>query len=808
MSLVVFMPIMLAFFSILCLFYMYGVMDNIDARHHYWTGLPVFQWLWITLFVFPALAGLLLLWKGTLRVGFVLMVAPALLCIPLGSVSPPKPSLAPEKRPINIGMNYNSNRLPDGTDVYCNGVHLGQTPLMITVAELLEKVKPQTPPPPQKWFDTKPYKLYSWFPWDGFIRERQEQYGTFSKENFETFTSSCQYWWRFEFQGAELCFYNAGYNQIGLFDRILKYTELLGQDCFAPSIIPHVDLLLNVYPNLTDAEKQLWAQHVLKHFDLLQAWMFKRMPKEAKQAVARLHYKLSDRPTAAECRAALEQLARENEKNEKVGYRCYSRGHDWLNHFGDTEVDNGTAKAAILGPIAIGLMGEAAAEPLVELIRKYRYNEEKISPILFAAGIQNGPVPFDELVRYFAVAQTDAGAVWKNQNEKVVPLFQTQYHWKTMNDLLSIGDASSRESFWALRIGEACLYYNPLTEPFLRRQMETEFPKMQDRNLVLKTIGNYVRPRWRLKELEDKEIDREELLQWVKSVLGPGNREMFIDKTLSQLRRDEASYPALKGQIGRLYNVANQEKLAFLTFERVADWLKANPESNVVDFFADNYNNDTARREAIFFVQTLFFKEFFNDPDESAKMLQSIWADPDTKRIVLAALERQFMEELRIQQAWNRRQMDEARQNRRFREEANLADETSVARMRIPGVYGIYDSFSNQSVSLQFSAALYPIFQELSELDQEELCINIARELASQDSSAVLEQLQTWSESENPRLKRAAGETLQGALLREKIRSESKALFLDLATGKIRPDDLLPEPSEWVWQDGAYRNEK
>jgi len=803
MSLVVFMPIMLALFSILYLCYMNGMMKEYP-HHHYWSGLSIFQWMWITMVIFPVLAGLLLLWKGTLRVGFVLMVAPALLCIPVGSVSPPKASLAPEKRAINIAISYYQDRRPpDGTDVYCNGVHLGQTPLKMTVAEFLDKVKPWTTPPPQKWFDTKPCKLYSWFPWDGFIRERREQYSALSNDDFEKFTSTCQYWWRFEFQGAELCFYNTWYRETGSFDKIMEYEELDYQERFAPSIIPHVDLLLNVYPHLTDAEKQLWTEHVLKHFDLLQMWMFKQMPKEAKQAVARLHYKLSDKPTASECRAALEQLAQENADMRGSGYRMV---WDYPYHFGHTEGPNNVTKTTMLGPVAMSMMGEAAAEPLAELIRKYRYDEKKISPILYAAGIQTGPGPFDELVRYFAVAHTNANAVWKNQNEKVLPLFQTHYRWATMADLFTMADVYNREEAWATRIVEAFLYYNPLTEPFLRSQMEAEFPKMQNRSLVMQTIGQYVRHRWRLKELEGKEIDREELIQWVKSVLGPGNHEASLDKTLSQARQSDANYPALKGRIGLLFNVTDQEKLAFLTFERVADWLKANPENNVIDFFAHNYNNDTARREAVFFVQTLLFKEFFSDPDESAKMLQNAWADPGTKRIVLAALERQFVEELSLQEGWNRRQQEENRRRNRYY--APPAEDTSATRFRIPGVYGIHEGLTDQQGSLRFSAALYPIFEALSDTEQEELCIRIARELAAQDSPEVLELLQKWSESDNPRVKRAASETLQGALLRERIRSESKALFLDLAAGKIRPDDLLPEPPKWVWREGEYKNEK
>ena len=805
MSLVVYSPIMLALFSLLYMMFFMVPLEHQShyQSHYFWCGLSIEQWSWIALGVCPVLAGLLLLWKGTLRIGFVLMVTPALLCLPVSSLFPPKGSLAPEKRIITIDKDhYNFRGAPEGTDVYCNGVLLGQTPLKIAVGELTQKVEPWTTPPPQKWLDVKPRKFYSWFPWDGFLRERWDAH---VDHNVEWNIPKCRYWWRLEFQGAELCCCDTGYNAVGSYDEIVEYGTLTYRTLLAPSVIPHADLLLDVYPRLDEADKKLWAEYVLERFGLLWPRMFHRMTPEAKEAVACLYYGLSDSPTASECRAALEKIAEENKE-----HHSFSTSFHISDKFGFGKSFNSTgfSKTALLGPIAMRRMGGAAVGPMVQLLRAYRYDPgDKTVPILFAAQTQNDPELFDELVRLYAVTGTSSLAVWGNRNENVVPLFETQFYHGTLANLFPqmFFGRLSREDVWMMKMIETCAYYNPLIEPFLRGQIEQKISKANnDRYVIYHVLQRYVQSR-----LQFTDIDREELLQWARSVSGDDT-----DVAVFRARQNEVNYPHLKGELWRLFRQNSADRaeqvkwMQIVTYERITEWLKNYPGKNVIDFFATAIDNDTARANAILLVQSLFFKEFFNDPAESAKTLQDAWADPEMKRIVLAALSRQFVEDLRIQLDWNRRQMEELQRTGAYREQpTNIAAETGAVRVRIPGIYGTYDDFDEnrmKEMPLQYSTALYTIFQELSEVDQEELCIRIAREISSQDSPEVLQLLQKWSESDNPRLKQAASETLQGAQLREKIRAESRSLFLDLATGKIQPDDLLPVVPTWIWEDGKY----
>ena len=793
MSLVVYLPILLTLFVFN---YLIGSTERPELQYEFVWGISCYHWKIIVMVIIPILAGLLLLWRGTIRFSLILMLAPAFLTIPVGSVVLHKVYLAPEKRVISFNL---SASIPTGTEVYCNGVMIGQTPFDITVEELLQKVEPWTAPPDQKWHGNKSPNLYSWLPWDGFIRDRHERQDTARLDE-------CQYWWRMEFEGAELCFIDFDTHVNRNFDEIARYYVVAGQKRFAPSLRPHADILLSVYSTLNADEKNIWAAYALKNFDLIGPSLLLRKNsdpeiKEAMKAVARLHYGLSEKPTQEECRKALEKIVQEH-----VDVESYESRSSNTARFGSNVSITGFTKAATLGPIAVEQMGDAAIGPLKELIRKYRYDTVrfdagKIDPLLYAARVLNHPELFDELVQHFAVAYKDSSAVWKNENERVAPLFRTVLRGAAFQDALYLG-VDGKGEVWYIKLEEALHYYNSITEPVLRQEIERMLPDLKEPYLTI-SLKYYMLSRWNLPG-----IDREEMQNWVKPLL-PRTSYTRMDQLISDTQMSDLNYPHLKGRIGWLLKHSNG-LIKSTEFKNVKNFVE-NSGQKPVDYFAI-IDNDTAKSTSLFMIQSLFFKEYFEDSDESADFLRKLWEDADMKKDIRTALQRQFVEEIRIQPWVGTKEGRNGQREQTFEAGADVSYAQNEARaksqLRIPGLYGNYGVNGDSVYTFQFSPALYPIFLELSDMEQEELCIRIARELSSQEAPEAIDVIRKWCQSENPRVKTAASETLVGLELRDKIKAESKSLFLDLAGGKIKPDDLLPATNPWVWKDGKYVQEQ
>ncbi len=790
--------------------------DPFMDKHHFSLGISVYHWLCILMAGFPVFAILLLLWRGTLRLSFLLMISPLVLAIPIGTINPAVVKIAPEKRLIK----FLSEAYPAGTEVYCNGVALGKVPFSISVGELLKKVAPWTTPPKQEWFDPK-LNLCTWFPWDTFLRERYEEMQAFEEEfdNDKDRYFQSQYWWRLEFQGANFCFYGERRSHFGdSFEEVGDYQPFDRKENVVPSLFAHRDLLLDVLDQLNEEEKKLWVGHVLKNFSLLgrRILVQKESPelKELLDAAARSAYGLSEKPTVEECRQALRKICQEDafRKNDRLPgfFRVYSAGiPDPFRSSVDYSFDSSaTSRTIFLAPRAIEQMGEATVEPLLELMDEYWYREDwdsrgNIEPFLYAAHAHTDPVLFDSLIRYYAVTKFDNEAVFENQNEKVAGLFRSVFErrdWWDIPSLFSSGETAraARDVWFYSRFVDASHFSNPLLEPVLREMLEKYLPKCHPNFGIGLLRKIYLPSRW-----NREGTDRQELLRWAESLNLPGYDPSIDEKTYTALFQSDESrkYPYLKGHIASLLYPDDDRRNA-ITFQLIDTWLKNHPEKKLEDFFAEFVENDTAMSDKIALLQILFYQPFFEKPEEAAELLRKIWNDPEQRKDVLTALSRQFYA---ANNFMNFNLIQETERGKRAvvatkgRVKSNSEDSGAL---RIPGVYGDFSDRDNSSkTTLKFSEALYPIFEELTD---EEICIPITRLLAFQNPPRAIEVLKKWAALDNPRIQKAATETLAELELREKIRSESKRLFLELATGKITPDDLIPKPTPWVWQDGKY----
>ncbi len=795
LSAVLYLPVAIALGFLLDLIIRTAPVGRID---YYFCGITVGSWFYILLLGFPILGLLLILWRGSLRLSLILTLSPGLLAIPISAIWPSTPPSIPlEQRNIVI----DNSHIPEGTEVYCNGVLLGTTPLTIRVGELQEKVAPWPTPPEQQWCNSR-LRLYTWYPWDDFFQERFEAAQANPDENR---IGNCRYWWRFDYQGTAICLYRATVSRVDRdrsFGDIQDYRTLSLHATVIPSRFVQRDLLLDVLDHLDENEKTLWAQYVLQHHDLL--WNSLASPRkngpsaleEMLNAVARLEYGLSPDPTPEECRQALRRMIEENKKEpflfENIGN---------INApFGGTIGWYGRAPESALR--AIDQMGVAAVEPILELLREKWYGFKTYQPLFYAAQKNHDPNLFGDMVRFFATMKLDSVAVFENANHKVAPLFHTVTQKKNIAELLAF-DTYSKERLLCAKLDKACEFQNPLLDPVLREILEEKLYDCTPATVSI-ILGSYLKSR-----IDQPGADLEELIRWVQSLKIKEAAEPMREFTVKSLqihqkeslRQDSYRYPYLKGHIASLLYPDDNTHNA-ITFQLIENWLKNHPEKKLEDFFGEIVNNDTAMSDKIALLQILFYQQFFEKPEESAELLRKIWDDPEQRKDVLTALSRQFYSANNIMSfnlfqegEWGKRVAAPARGETKFGAEDSQG-------IWLPGLYGNFsERDGSTSATLKFSEALYPILQEVTD---EEICIPVARFLAFQDPPQAIEVLKKWAALDNPRIQKAANETLSELELREKIRSESKRLFLELATGKITPDDLIPKSPPWVWQDGKY----
>jgi len=104
------------------------------------------------------------------------------------------------------------NSFFDGFDVYCNEVHLGKTPFLLTDKDFENRVKPRSTPPNQPHIhlfssdEEQPdfsWAQWTWVPGDLFsqLGEWSPDHQRYHREDFDGLMEDCRearFWWRFE----------------------------------------------------------------------------------------------------------------------------------------------------------------------------------------------------------------------------------------------------------------------------------------------------------------------------------------------------------------------------------------------------------------------------------------------------------------------------------------------------------------------------------------------------------------------------------------------------------------------------------
>lgn len=766
-------------------------------------GIPVYV-ICSILFILPFLLGIWLFrsgnWRRPVLTAGIIYFGLFLFMLRYGNET----CAPPEKRMIYPVYG-------DGYDVYCNGIHLGTTPLHLNVKELREKVAPWDTPPEQRWYAEGSEPAYTWFPWDDFIesryRESQKLYsssqgaaltvGSTQKARAAKYArhdAQCRFWWRFEKNGSQLLAQRRGVYYLNRpFEKLDRYD--VGINAYSPSVGFHGQLLADALRELSPESKADWDRHVLKHWDLAGCFLTLSLEraqrkvkdrsdddpekikwKTALDSTARMKYDLSDPPTEEECRRVLRQWVDKSRKAKRPFY--ISNPYE----SGTTNPENpswaalpGTDKGLV--DAAIRLAGPILDRPLTEQWQSAPWRlEDGWAPVAYIAGINGNPEYFNNFARYSATTHNTRLELLRNNNDRVVPLFRTLlYRRGTMNML------TQKEYLFSSPIRLYGQVDNPKTEPLFRQFVveALSYPKLSEktREELNWYVVNAVFTRTRFKD-----VDCGELADWAATLpLKPTIRDALVRSILFRGRSPKTFAEQIQATTD--YHILIDTDL---TIEDMADWLKEHPAASLLDYL--EAREDRIQVEYLRENKNTFSVQYAAGWDNSVSTsFSGVVSDVPSSEYVVRALLKTDSPESRsvVGRIWR-------------------TDEAFVARL-IALHYGfrVVDlSDANYLQTIDLPEYLLDLFDR--SVSTWVIENSLAPGLSLCESAKAGKLLEKWAGSDGKEIGPQTHKALEVWRIRDSIRRRHMELFEDLITEKIRPDDLLIPTPPWIWKDGRY----
>ncbi|MDR1140253.1 MAG: hypothetical protein LBL62_01080, partial [Planctomycetaceae bacterium] len=575
---------------------------------------------WFSLFVltFPLLIGIWILRSGQWRLPVFVVGTVYLGLILLAFTGYVIDYTPPEKRVISWELS-----IYDGTDVYCNDVYLGQTPLKIRIDELKAKVPEWTSPPEQKWYSENQTVSYTWTPYDDFrSRERFEEVKKLfnsetpsmsspasRKKQSNTYNANCRYWWRFENNNG-IVITNPSHRTLNrTFENINIYDA--NEKAFSLSSPIHALLLFNVLGELTESEKNDWDRHVLKHWASLRQPLISylmvsitkyrtknpndpriKILETALDSTARMKYGLSDPPTEEECRKLLTTWMNESFDGMPFYHKSFYSlsAHDssdvcatvHINEYNQPLID-----------AAIRLMGETVQKPLAELWKEnYHRTGYAMLPLVYVSRTDQSAEYFESFARYSAASKFHL-ELMENQDERVIPIFRTLLFQKTFLQRLAyiFKDDDGRYVLDKNYINAYGRVTNPLLEPVLFEYMNHALsrPRLSERvrNELNQVILGIIFGKIRLGIVDEKELTTR-----IFSLPIPQNSKdtllRAIQNKSNKAKSDETKSfsDLLQQSAGSLMFIKTKK-----TVEDVNRWFAENPKGTLDEIF-QAFEND------------------------------------------------------------------------------------------------------------------------------------------------------------------------------------------------------------------------
>lgn len=778
-------------------------------------GLPAICW-GVFLFLLPLLCGIGIFLSGRWRRPVLCCVFVILAFALLSEIFPPW--TPPNKREITFSLYGSGFRMyKDGTDVYCNGVHLGQTPLRLTVEELLAKVTPWDVPPSQPWLKDD---AYTWMPWDDFREERydkanqlydqfwklyeRDQSGSRSMNKNEMLQkqaqwnehiAGCQYWWRFEKDGSQL---HATLNTRSQAYQVSKpYESNNGYTVHVRLVSPSDPLVASVLAEalgeLSPEELGDWERYALENWSRFGLSIGNALDNSgrkidqetskrklanyelAKTAITRMKYELSDPATENEARRVLQQW-RDGERN---GDRIY--GLDTGFSPGNYSYMNSCA-TYLSDPAelefrnnAYTLLEKNLRVPLSEQWQRSRYMDDSEGALLVClSGQERSSDYFEDFARYTATSRNGMLELLGNEDPRATSLFKTMLHHQFHSEWsLSPAERTRRRIEWLSSV------HNPKTDPLLFRYIEEAFERKNlredERRELVHAVTNFISIRTILHP-----EGHAALRTWAETLpMEPG----WIRYAFRNVPRDPSGERTFSERIQKALEI-----VAFfetdLEVEDVNRWYENHPDGNLELFFREH-------------AERIRYESF--GPDDNRSINPAV---PQDESSLPEAFRTAFVTALL--------QLDT--------EEAGKAiafvwknDEKFVLQTilepRALFTWQLPTLSPEQAPNIYFPRYLLELFAtaDTSEGKAQTLSLRLLCSwLAGSSDSEAERILSTWSASSNEAVRTQAKAAHKEWQKRESIRSRNMELYRALVDGKIRPDDLVPPSRPWIWQDGRY----
>ncbi|MDR0336575.1 MAG: hypothetical protein LBI18_05745, partial [Planctomycetaceae bacterium] len=648
-------------------------------------GIPI-AWVLLFLVTFPLFLGILIFHTGKWQLPA--LVAATLYfsfygLMVLESFENDRIYTPPEKRFIR--WEFNSSRIPDEIDVYCNDIYLGQIPLKIRVDEFVEKVPEWTSPPEQRFYDEQTTS-YTWLPWDDFRKEQfvktqellnfREQSGlslspdalaAARKKQITKYDSDCRYWWRFESSKNQLIAQKKFFVNSSTFEKVLDGYLCDMDNLFSPSAAMHTWLLVDVLDQLTESEKNDWDKHVLKHWSLLGKSLPQQLTEEARRyrlknrndprikifetaldSVARLKYGLSNPPTEEECRQLLTHWVNETYNVDKRTFQFSNKYSSKISNTTGLQVEVVSAEAPLID-VAIKLMGTTVRKPLAEQWKKNDYkSDQSKAPLIYISKIDRGAEYFDDFARYLVTTKNGRLELLENQNEKVIPLFRTFLYRKSFLDFIKRDAGYSQQLVEYYQ--QLVLFYsnvnNPLLEQVFREYIVYILSDLRysaiNYNKLQEDITNILHAR-----IAQENIDKNELAVWIASLpLHQASKDILIQQ-IETVHNKTISF----ANFLQLHGIISKTKI---TAEDVNRWFAENPDGTLKMFF-ETFEDDFQLSDEInvpnykdpngkywTHAKALVLALLFTNTPETQKTIKQLCNNKDNRYLVSIALRLQF----------------------------------------------------------------------------------------------------------------------------------------------------------------------
>lgn len=719
----------------------------------------------------------------------------------------------PEKRPIIFTVK-------DGIDVYCNGVHLGKTPLHLNAEQLQAKVSPWKTPPIQPMYEPGKKPLYTWLPWDDFLESRYlKSQNLFNAATYDSQTVSigptavltkaprrnpdidaldaqCEYWWSFEEDGNRM--------------RVQRETSAYLNHPFQKTSRYHVNisvstpshgfltqLLVDVLKDLPPERKADWDRYVLEKWSSIGNPLYTalgiarvgvaHLPEEdpdrvkwdtALDSTVRMKYGLSDPPTPEESRRVLQDWVDSSVKNNHpfTFTNPYTLGEMIPDDYCDA-VYWGT-EMELVG-LATELMGPTLVPALREQWKKdpFRF-ENGWAPLVYLDGRNKETESFKNLVCYSATTRNAHISLLFNEDPRVVPLFKTLLYRKNHALFFARGTRYRNKIMLYSKVE------NPQTEAVFRKYVAEALsdPKLvkREKDVLTALVVSVVYDR-----LRRTHSDKGDLLSWVQSLPLDGESRDWLVSLFHHYKGQQLSLSDYVQQSAQGHFFTDIPALV----ENMSRWFEENPDHDLLDYLAAHIRPEQSKTPTLI---GPYGKNILN-PSDHGIIIDSNGNQYETqfiRQIIEALLEVDTPESRDlIRRIWKNQQslvFDAIAKGRYFyffpRDGFHFYDFQSIT---IPEyLLDLMEESSGEFFGYDTSPA--------------------APLLAMCESPRAGKILEKWSESEQPLFRERSQWALKIWNGKDRIRKDRMELFEGMIQGKIRPDDLLPPETPWIWKDDRY----